>query len=319
MAVYTEVTTEALDSFLKSYDVGKVLSFKGIAGGVENTNYLLHTDQASYILTLYEKRVAKEYLPFFLGLMNHLSDNGFACPAPVADREGKMLAELEGRPAALISFLEGMEVSKPSIKQTRMAGATMAKLHEAAYDFEIKRKNALDPSGWPALVRENVDQADSVEAGLADLITNELAFIQSRWPESIPSGVIHADMFKDNVFFLNDELSGVIDFYFACNDFLAYDLAVAINAWCFNDDLSFNRATCEAMMEGYQSVRHLTDDEKKALPTLARGAALRFLLTRLNDWLNVPPGALVVPHDPKAFSARLRFFQNADASIFGAS
>ena len=319
MAVYTEVSDEALEEFLKAYDLGQVLSLKGIAGGVENTNYMLHTATGSYILTLYEKRVAEEDLPFFVGLMDHLSNAGFPCPAPIRNRSGKALGKLCGRPAAMVSFLEGMEVKHPTPEHCYAAGQTMAALHAFAEGFEIKRKNALDPAGWPELANAAQSGANSVEPELAELITGELKFAQSNWPTEIPAGIIHADMFKDNVFFLNGKLSGVIDFYFACNDFLAYDLAIGINAWCFDDDLQFMPEHSSALLAGYASERPLEQNEINALPILCRGAALRFLLTRVNDWLNVPAGALVVPHDPKAFSARLRFHQSAaDASTYGA-
>lgn len=321
MAVYTNVSDEALADFLTNYDLGKVVSFKGIAGGVENTNYLLQTESGSYILTLYEKRVAEADLPFFIGLMDHLASRGFTCPLPIRNRDGAALGRLEGRPAAIISFLAGMEVSHPNSEYCRLAGQTMARLHLTAKGFDITRVNSLAPAGWPPLVESAVDEADTVEDGMAELITSELAFAQAHWPAAsdIPSGVIHADMFKDNVFFLDGELSGVIDFYFACNDYLAYDLAVGINAWCFDDNLKFDEGRCQAMIAGYQEIRQLEPAEREALPILARGAALRFLLTRVNDWLNVPPGALVVPHDPKAFSARLRFFQSATLATFGLS
>lgn len=320
MAVYTEVTDKALVQFLSRYDLGKVMSLKGIAGGVENTNYLLHVETGNYILTLYEKRVATKDLPFFIGLMDHLASQGFQCPQPVRDRNGEALGTLEGRPAAMVSFLEGMEVKQPTADHCRMAGEAMAQLHMAAIDFDIKRENALAPSGWPALVEASLSRADTVEDGMAGLISSELAHAQQAWPKHIPTGVIHADMFKDNVFFLDGKLSGVIDFYFACNDFLAYDLAIGINAWCFNEKFKFQPKLSAALMAGYQSVRKLEASEAEALPTLARGAALRFLLTRLNDWLNVPAGALVVPHDPTAFSQRLRFFKTVDdAKAFGIS
>ncbi len=319
MAVYTEVLPEELDVFLAGYDLGKVQSLKGIAGGVENTNYMLHTDTGSYILTLYEKRVAEQDLPFFLGLMDHLAQRGFVCPQPVRTRDGHALGRLAGKPAAISTFLEGMEVKNPTVDHCWMAGETMARLHLTANDFTIARKNALDISGWPPLVQSGLSGADGVEPGLADLITQELKHAEEHWPRDIPSGVIHADMFKDNVFFLDGRLSGVIDFYFACNDFLAYDLAVGINAWAFDSELRFQPNLSAAIVEGYCSVRKLEDAEIAALPALARGAALRFLLTRLNDWLNVPAGALVVPHDPKAFSARLRFFEKVEtAAALGA-
>ncbi|MEM9677670.1 MAG: homoserine kinase [Pseudomonadota bacterium] len=309
MAVYTEVTDAALTAYLEDYELGAVTSFKGIAGGVENTNYALQTQRGQYILTLYEKRVSEVDLPFFIGLMDHLSSAGFPCPKPVRNRAGEALSTLAGRPAAMVSFLEGLDVKHPDAALCEEAGKAMAKLHAAANGFDICRTNALAPHGWPQLVSASRAGADGVESGLEDLITKELEHLAKDWPTDIPAGVIHADMFPDNVFFLDGRLSGVIDFYFACNDFLAYDIAVALNAWCFDSDFQFDPKKSAAFLMGYQQHRRLTETERDALPTLCRGAALRFLLTRLYDWLNVPPGALVVPHDPKAFSARLRHFQ----------
>ncbi|MEL6504087.1 MAG: homoserine kinase [Pseudomonadota bacterium] len=309
MAVYTEVTDAALEAFLGAYDVGRVLSFKGIAGGVENTNYLLGTESGQYILTLYEKRVAEEDLPFFVGLMDHLSAAGFPCPNPIRNRQGQALARLEDRAAAMVSFLDGVEVTRPQPAHCFAAGETMARLHAMASNFTIFRANGLSPKAWPALVNSAIEQADTVEDGMAALMKDALHEAQQYWPTAIPSGVIHADFFKDNVFFLNNSLSGVIDFYFACNDFLAYDLAVALNAWCFDKTLTFQPELANALVQGYQSIRPLEEAEINALPVLARGAALRFLLTRINDWLNVPEGALVIPHDPKQFSARLRYLR----------
>lgn len=308
MAVYTEVSDAALSQFLAAYDVGEVLSFKGIAGGVENTNYLLGTTSGQYILTLYEKRVAEADLPFFVGLMDHLAANQFPCPRPIRNRDGKALSRLEGRAAAMVSFLEGVEVNTPTPHHCHAAGVTMAKLHKAAVGFEIHRNNALSPAAWPALMDSALADADSVEEGMADLMRAAVAETQADWPTDMSTGVIHADLFKDNVFFLHNELSGVIDFYFACNDFLAYDLAIAINAWCFDKSLTYQPHLAKALVEGYETIRPLEKNEREAMPLLARGAALRFLLTRINDWLNVPEGALVIPHDPKQFSARLSHF-----------
>ncbi|EFL88889.1 homoserine kinase [Ahrensia sp. R2A130] len=315
MAVYTQVSPEALEAHLKSYDLGDVTSFKGIAGGVENSNYLLGTSHGTYILTLYEARVSALDLPFFIGLMDHLAAAGFPCPTPIRMRNGGALGELCGRPAAIVSFLDGMEVERADVDHCHMAGATMAKLHAAGQDFKIHRTNALAPHGWPALIDGNIDHADGVEAGMQKLIKDAKAQTDVQWPTDLPAGVVHADMFKDNVFFLDGHLSGVIDFYFACNDFLAYDIAIAINAWCFDEKLEFQPELCSALVAGYESERSLTEEERKALPIFAKGAALRFLLTRLNDWLNVPKGALVIPHDPTAFSTRLKFFMNNEAVL----
>lgn len=317
MAVYTDVSDAALAEFLSDYDVGTVTSFKGIAGGVENSNYFLQTDRDSYVLTLYEKRVVEADLPFFVGLMDHLTHKGFPCPEPIRDKQGEAIKRLENRPAALVSFLPGIDVKTPDLNQCWLAGETLAKLHEAGKDFTVHRKNALAPDGWPPLAEAELPRADEVEDGMAELISTQLADIVAHWPTDIPKGVIHADFFRDNVFFLDGKLSGVIDFYFACNDFLAYDIAVTINAWCFDEALKFQQERAAALLQGYQSVRKLESAERNSLSILARGAALRFLLTRVYDWLNVPKGALVLPHDPTEFSARLRFTRDHGERVFG--
>ncbi len=319
MAVYTEVSDTALAGFLRGYDLGDVTAFKGIAGGVENTNYLLRTTTGSYILTLYEKRVAEADLPFFMELMDHLAGRGFPCPRPVVDRSGQALGRLESRAAALVTFLDGVDTSSPSTDQCYQAGAGMARMHALAHGMTLSRANALSPSGWPPLLKTATDGADSIERGLTDLMAGEMNDLGSRWPQNMPTGVIHADWFCDNVFFLDGKLSGVIDFYFACNDFLAYDLAIAINAWAFDKKAVFYPERSAALIAGYCSERQLSDHEIEALPVLCRGAALRFLLTRVNDWLDVPADALVIPHDPKPFSARLRFHQRVSGpEVYGA-
>jgi homoserine kinase type II len=307
MAVYTEVSDEELRASLAAYDIGEVLSLKGIAEGVENSNFFLHTTRASYILTLYEKRVREEDLPFFLGLMEHLAGRGLRCPVPVRNRQGEALGRLAGRPAAIITFLDGLSVKRPSAGHCRAVGETLARLHEAGRDFPMVRPNALSLAGWGPLFAAAEADADRVAPGLAERARTDLAELAAAWPTGLPSGVIHADLFTDNVFFVGSDLSGVIDFYFACTDSLAYDLAICLNAWCFEPDASFNITKGGAMIAGYQSVRRLAPDEVAALPILARGAALRFMLTRLVDWLNVPPGALVRPKDPLEYDRKLGF------------
>ncbi len=307
MAVYTDITEIDLKHFLAQYDVGELTSYKGIAEGVENSNFLLHTTRDPLILTLYEKRVEKSDLPFFLGLMQHLSEHGLSCPLPLPRRDGELLGELSGRPAALISFLEGMWLRKPEAKHCREVGKALAGMHLAGEGFEIKRPNALSLEGWKTLWKKSAARADEVETGLEREITAELAFLQAHWPKNLPAGVIHADLFQDNVFFLGDELSGLIDFYFACNDLLAYDVSICLNAWCFEKDGSYNVTKGSALLEGYYSVRPLSDAERDALPVLARGSALRFFLTRLYDWLTTPEGALVVKKDPLEYLRKLRF------------
>jgi homoserine kinase type II len=314
MAVYTEVSDDDLAQFVATYDLGSVLSCKGIAEGVENSNYLLHTEAGYYILTLYEKRVHEEDLPFFLGLMQHLAAGGIICPQPVPNNQGKPLGRLAGRPAVLVTFLEGMWIRRPEAKHCAMVGEALANLHRAGADFPMRRPNSLSVDGWQNLFRSAETRADSIMPGLAVAMAEELSHLAGAWPQNLPSGVIHADLFPDNVFFLGGRLSGVIDFYFACTDAFAYDLAICLNAWCFEPDASFNITKGMALLNGYERVRKLEAAEMAALPVLARGAALRFLLTRLVDWLDVPPGAMVKPKDPVEYVKKLRFHQRAESA-----
>jgi homoserine kinase type II len=314
MAVYTDVAADELDAFLSQYDIGEVLSYKGIAEGVENSNFLLHTSKGSFILTLYEKRVARCDLPFFLGLMTHLAAHGINCPQPVQNRQGEALGELAGRPAAIITFLEGIWPRKPNATHCAGVGHALAKMHLAGGDFAMSRANALSVSGWRPLFDVAQSRADELQQGLASFIAAELDFLESGvWPKNLPEGVIHADLFPDNAFFLGDALSGIIDFTFACNDILAYDVAICLNAWCFEADHSFNVTKARAFLSAYGRERKLIKAEQDALPLLARGAAIRFLLTRLVDWLNVPPGALVRPKDPLEYVRKLRFHQRVNS------
>jgi homoserine kinase type II len=309
VAVYTDVGVEELQTFLAGYDLGDVLAYKGIAEGVENSNFLLHTTRGYFILTLYEKRVSAEDLPFFLALMNHLHARGLTCPQPVRNRNGETLGELARRPAALVTFLDGMSVRRPSTSHCGAVGEALAQLHLAGADFKMSRRNALSVAGWRGLYGQTGELANSVQRGLGEVIASELDYCEARWPRDLPQGVIHADLFPDNVFFLGNKLSGLIDFYFACTDTLAYDIAICLNAWCFEPDHSFNVTKGRALLQAYSRTRKLDPAEGAALPVLARGAALRFLLTRLVDWLNVPPGAMVRPKDPLEYWRKLRFHQ----------
>ena len=309
MAVYTDVGDADLEELLSQYDLGAVLSFKGIAEGVENSNFLLRTEAGAFILTLYEKRVAEADLPFFLGLMEHLAGRGIRCPLPVKARDGKALRNVAGRPAAIISFLEGVWTRRPRTEHCAALGRALAEMHEAGRDFPLIRPNSLSRDDWRPLFEMSRSRADTVEPGLEAFVAAELAYLETAWPDGLPDGVIHADLFPDNVFFLKNRLSGLIDFYFACNDLFAYDLAVCLNAWCFEQDNSFNVTKGQALMQAYEEVRRLDAGEREALPLLARGAALRFLLTRLYDWLTVPAGALVTPKDPREYLRKLRFHQ----------
>jgi homoserine kinase type II len=309
MAVYTDVAAEELEAFLAGYDIGELLACKGIAEGVENSNFLLHTGRGNFILTLYEKRVAAADLPFFLGLMEHLASRGITCPQPVRNQRGVVLGRVAGKPAAIITFLDGMSLRRPTAGHCGALGEALAKLHRAGADFPGKRANSLSVKGWRPLYDAVAPRCDGVRPGLSAGVAAELAQLEAAWPQDLPQGVIHADLFPDNVFFLSDRLSGVIDFYFACTDALAYDLAICLNAWCFEPDHSYNVTKGRSLLQSYGAVRALSPEERVALPMLARGAALRFLLTRLVDWYDERGAALVQRKDPLEYFRKLRFHQ----------
>jgi homoserine kinase type II len=317
MAVYTDVSFEELEVLLADYRIGAPLSFKGIAEGVENSNFLLQTDQGAFILTLYEKRVREGDLPFFLGLLEHLAARGIACPQPVRNVNGAQWATLNRRPAAILTFLNGLSLRRPDVGHCAQAGAALAALHSAGADFAMPRPNALGLGSWRELAASVVDGADAVQDGLRTLIEDSLNTLEASWPHGLPAGVIHADLFPDNVLFMSGQVSGLIDFYFACDDALAYDLAVMLNAWCFESD-GFNITKGRALIAAYRKGRELSQAEIDALPMLAAGSALRFLLTRLYDLINHDPMALVRPKDPREFAKRLRFHRKVkSASEYG--
>lgn len=307
MAVYTEVSDEELESFVAEYGIGAVLSCKGIAEGVENSNFLLQTENGSYILTLYEKRVDPRDLPFFLGLMEHLAAQGIACPTPLKGGDGRSLRTLCGRPAAIVTFLTGLWPRHVTAHHCAALGGAMAEMHVKGLSFGLTRKNALGPSAWRDLFDSTQNKADDIKPGLSNFLRSEIDWLEGNWPRDLPMGMIHADLFPDNVFFQGEKLSGLIDFYFACTDFLAYDIAICLNAWCFEKDGSFNITMAKLLLWNYQQIRPLSAAEFLALPILARGAAMRFLLTRLYDWINTPAGALVKRKDPLEYERKLRF------------
>ncbi len=311
MAVYTDISDAELDGFLERYDLGRALSFKGIAEGVENSNFLLDTEKGRFILTLYERRVREADLPFFIGLMRHLAARGFPCPTPIADRTGQTLQRLRDKPAALVSFLNGVSVRRPGPGHCREAGAGLARLHLAAEGFEGRRRNDLGQPAWAGLFADRRRDADRLRPGLSDLIDQDLAMLALAWPRGLPRGVIHADLFPDNVFFADGRFAAAIDFYFACEDDFAYDLAVCLNAWCFEADGAFNITAARALAAGYQSLRPLSPAERAGLPILAHGAAMRFFLTRLIDWGRADEGALVKPKDPLEYERKLAFHRDA--------
>lgn len=318
MAVYTDIDDEELDRLLEDYDIGRAVACKGIAEGVENSNFLLQTDTGMFILTIYEKRVNAADLPWFLGLLSHLSENDFPCPVPVKRRDGHVLSEAAGKPAAIVSFLNGRWPRKPKPFHALGVGAGLARLHIRGEGFAGTRPNDLSVDAWRPLLERCGEAADKVQPGLYEALSTELDEIVTYWPRSLPTGVIHADLFPDNVFFIDQELSGIIDFYFACNDAYAYDLAICLNAWCFEADGAFNITMARQMLGAYRAERPLSREEFDALPLLARGAAMRFLLTRLYDWINHPEGAMVTPKNPLEYWDKLRFHRGVSgASAYG--
>ena len=329
MAVYTTLGAEQLSALIDSFDVGALVSAKGIAEGVSNSNWLIDTtgkdgggkdgSGARFILTMYEQRTEVSDLPFFLGLLDHLSAKGCPVPATIHDRQGRAFQLIDGKAVALIEFLPGVSVSQPTVGQAKAVGAALASVHLAAADFADVRENSMGPAAWQQLLGDCGDEGlASIDPALAPLVAEHLPATVAEWPTGLPGGVIHADLFPDNVLMLGNEVTGLIDFYFACTDSFAYDIAVTHAAWCFDGSgRVFSAELSAALLAGYRSTRALSAEEEAALPLLARGAALRFLATRAYDWINTPADALVTRKDPMAFARRLQFYADpANAGIF---
>ncbi|MFA5966249.1 MAG: homoserine kinase [Sphingomonas sp.] len=317
MAVYTHVSAEALARFLTRFDHGELVSAKGIAEGVENSNYLVDTTTGRFILTLYEKRVSVDDLPFFMAMLDHLAARGNPVPRALPDRDGTTVHTLEGRPACLIEFLTGVSVSHPTPAQARAAGAAMGRMHAGLTDFAGQRPNTLGPDGWSALLARCGRDLDSIAPGLFDRVSSSLDQVRAAWPSGLPHAAIHADLFPDNVLMLGDRVTGLIDFYFACTDIRAYDLAVMHSAWAFDSlGMPCESAVGTALVAGYDATFGLAPEERAALVTLARGACIRFLLTRAWDWLNTPADALVTRKDPLAYLRRLDHYELNGSTLF---
>ncbi|MFZ4601887.1 MAG: homoserine kinase [Caulobacterales bacterium] len=315
MAVYTDLTDDELAALLGDYDLGPALAFKGIAEGVENSNFMLETPAGRFILTIFEKRVSPADLPFFMGVMGALADAGLPAPGPVRRRDGEVLSVARGKSCVIITFLQGVSPRRPNVAQCRALGSALAQMHGALAGLPLTRANSLGPTAWAPLIRPHLPSADELRPGLAAAIEDDLAFVDAWIADEarlgLPRGVIHADLFPDNVLLLGDDVAGLIDFYFACTDALVYDLAICLNAWCFETDRGFNITKARAMVQGYEKERPLTPAERAALPGLARGAALRFFATRLHDWFSTPPGALVKRKDPLEYADKLEFHRRA--------
>ncbi|MCJ2182337.1 homoserine kinase [Novosphingobium sp. 1949] len=325
MAVYTRIGAEDMAAIVAAFDVGTLLSAKGIAEGVSNSNWLLEAQREGeeprrFILTMYEERTEVEDLPFFLDLLDYLSARKCPVPRTIHDREGASYRLHEGKALALIEFLPGVSVSEPTPGQAHSVGAALAKVHLATADFPQRRTNTMGLATWQRLLDAcGTDGLTAIHPGLAATVARELDHITRHWPQGLPEGVVHADLFPDNVLMLGEEVTGLIDFYFAATDLLAYDIAVTHAAWCFSDDgTRFDARISRALLEGYESVRPLQAEERAALPLLARAAAVRFLSTRAYDWMNTPEDALVTPKDPLAFARRLEFYAASEnQALFG--
>lgn len=305
MAVYTDISDEELAAFLAEFDLGQATTFKGIAEGVSNSNFLLETDRGRFILTVYEARTNEKDLPFFLELLRWLADRGYPCAPPVPARDGALYKRVRGKPAAIVPFLKGLSVRKPDVDLCREAGRGLALMHKAAEGFPRRRPNDLGVGAWMTMFSEHRSDAEALKPGLQAVIGEDLLTLTTNWPKGLPTGVIHADFFPDNVFFKDRKFAAAIDFYFACDDFLAYDLAICVNAWCFDPSGDLHATAARALVAGYDSERRLSPDERAALPILAWGAAMRFFLTRLQDWGSTPAGALIKPHDPLEYERKL--------------
>ncbi len=320
MAVYTDLNKDQIKDFLKLYNIGELISFSGITEGIENSNFHLKTSNGSFILTIFEKRVNIKDIPFFIKIMFHLNKNGYYCPKPICDKNNKFLSELKGKPTIIVNYLEGKSKQNITIDNCYQVGSSMGLMHFYSKDFELQRDNSLSIEGWKRLIKNctntvPVDVLDTFQPNLMKDIQDSFDFVAKFWPNHLPRGFIHGDLFPDNVFFINDKITGVIDFYFSCTDILAYDLAIAVNAWCFNKKDNFQDEKYEAILKGYNSKRQLSKDEKFFLPLFCQAASLRFLLTRLFDWVNTPIEANVVPKSPKEYIKKHKYFKKLVKNI----
>ena len=314
MAIYTRLDQEKIGSILLNYKLGNLKKFEGIKEGIENTNYLIETEKGKYILTIYEKRVNKDDLPFFSKLMLELSKNNFICPKPISNKNNEYISNLDNKKFMIVSYLEGKSKNNLSPPECKIVGREIAKLHQITKDFNFKRENDLSVKSWRRIFTQVKDKCSKIHPELPKLIEANLINIEKEWPSNLPRGIIHADLFNDNIFFKNNKFSGFIDFYFSCNDFYAFEIAICFNALCFDgfkQNLSFNVTKAKKLMEGYNEIRRISKEEKISIKVLSQGAALRFLLTRVFDYINIVDDAVVKNKDPIEYLKRLEFHKNA--------
>lgn len=311
MAVYTKISQNDLEILLSGYSIGSLKSFTAITAGIQNSNYFIDTDKARYVLTIYESSVNAADIPFFLNLTEHFAKNGIPCPMPIRNNGGNNISTIHGKPCAIVSFIKGSELKEFSEKNLEELGSNVARMHIAGTNFPLKRANEIGIAGWRKKFEAVKDRADEISPGLKEELQEAREFVNLRWPENLPSGVIHGDIFPDNVLFAEDgTIAGIIDFYFACNDMFMYDLAICINAWCFDNNRDFNAEKAKILLSAYNKIRPISDEEIEALPVLAMGASIRFLLTRMYDFLNRVEGAVVNTKDPLEYLHKLRFHSN---------
>ena len=314
MAIYTKLEEKDINNILSNYSIGKLKSFKGIQEGIENTNYYLLVEEKKYILTIYEKRVNPEDLPFFSKLMTGLNNKNYKCPVPIINNKNVTISDYNGKKLMIVSFLEGKAKQILTPNDCKQVGVEVARMHEITKDFKIKRKNNLSVKSWRSLFNSIKNECTKINKDLPKLIDANLIDVEKNWPKNLPSGIIHADLFSDNIFFQNEKFSGIIDFYFSCNDFYSFEIAICFNALCFDgqkNNLSFNVTKAKNFIDGYSSIRKLSNEEKESIKVLSQGAALRFLLTRVFDALNTVEGAIVKVKDPLEYLKRLEFHKNS--------
>ena len=307
MAVYTKLEHQEVRQFLEQYNINNFKDYKGITEGVENTNYLIKTSEQDYILTIYEKRVDENDLPFFIKLLSYLSENKFPCPKPIANKNNEKINRIKNKNAALVTFLNGQSKNKITSEECFEIGKITAQLHEITKKFDINRKNNLSIKNWDSIFEKTIKQKIDLDESIIKKTKNYLNFLKDKWPKNLPQGIIHADLFPDNIFFTNNKVSGIIDFYFACNDFFAYEIAICINSLCFDNNSTFNMTKAKNLIDGYTSIRTLSEDEKKYLPILSMGAAMRFYLTRLYDFYHTDNKADVKIKDPFEYLKKIEF------------
>jgi len=307
MAVYTKLEHPEVEQFLEQYNINNFKDYKGITEGVENTNYFIKTSEQDYILTIYEKRVDENDLPFFIKLLSSLSDNRFPCPKPIANKKNEKINKIKNKNAALVTFLNGQSKNKITSEECFEIGKITAQLHEITKKFDINRKNNLSIENWESIFEKTIKQKIDLDESIIKKTKNYLNFLKDKWPKNLPQGIIHADLFPDNIFFTNNKVSGIIDFYFACNDFFAYEIAICINSLCFDNNSTFNMTKAKNLIDGYTSIRTLSEDEKKYLPILSMGAAMRFFLTRLYDFYHTDNKADVKIKDPFEYLKKIEF------------